>query len=474
MVTTQSRPQTINKPIKLTIIPPPNLQLPPTLLIHHVERPSQTSTSSAAGKHNDDKDTPHPVRCHPAFLRARKSLAEVNLKLPNPLLADRGMWLSLVVDEVEFDLAGDDVRVTLTDGTTHSWEFSRLDSVKPGEGDGQDERISLASLGLLADEGFVATLPLVPILTSTQPVSPAQEHLHQLTTELHKAFEDLPLSAMLNPDAPKISTESDYRTLVAHAADPNLELPDDWLPPPRRSCNHLDPDTRNEVVQSKPRPDPASPAKKPSPLSQSNSSMTDDEDSAEEDKLKFKGQLENTRRPRSVAQLDKLDQPTTGVDRPIPAQYDLFLMISLLSAIRKTVVDLFSLKILALIKTRIGAPTYSIWAADRAGTWCKRLARQKGAQVSRLVLQLLDDVDGDQFDRSDDSDDQFDEEASRMEVEDEGEWAGFGGFGGFFMTMDGKARAPSPTLSEKQERRRKKNPFSVMRDDYDLRIWCQK
>lgn len=475
MVIVKSQTDKKGDPLKLTIIPPLSIKLPPTLLSHSVERPSQTSTSSAAGIRSDARRGPHPVRCHPNFLKARKMLAEVGLSLPTPLMADRGVWLSQVVDEVEFDLAGEEVRVAMVDGVNFKWNFAELDKVPIEEVRAEDPEIDVGEMVGLAEEGFVATQPFLPC--STQPRSPSQDRLHQLIGNLRTAFEDLKLSLTLDPRAPQVSGDADYATLVNLAADPTFELPRAWRNPPSQPITEpgtlVDDKAEGDCKISGPiQPLPSRGIKEPSPLYQSSLPIEEGDDLADGDPDKYKGQLANKRgctTPIDSAPFDQSVVPTGHL--PDPNHY-LFATIGILSAIRKAALDLFSLKLIALLKAKIGSPTYPLWAAASAAKWCRRLARQKGAYVSRLVLQLLDDADGDQFDQSEESD-ELDDEVSRMEVEDEGEWAGFGGFGGFFMTMDGRRKADSPTEEERKERRRKRNVFYHMRDDYDLRMWCQ-
>lgn len=434
--------------LTLRIIPPSDHHLPPALLVHSLDRPSQQLQSSRAGVSNNSSDR-HQVRPPPAFAKSRKALANLKLDLPHTLLADRTIWWSLVVEQVEFDLVAEEVKVVLVDGSVERWELAEL-VPRTGLNTGNERGLMASELSLASSKReFVATQPFLP---PSRPDGTVCAQLTELTRELRGAYEDLSLSSTLDSQAPDISSDEDFELLSQLAADPSLPLPDAWDAKPDSQAIATVPDWL--ATSSDPPPCPAI-------LRDNSPGLTlpasEDDAPAASDELRFHDQLVYRKRPRSLAELHASE--STDSHDPL-RRHDFLSLIEIVSRTRHALLDLFALRLVPLLRERLGAASYPICAAASAARWCRRLARQKGAEVSRLVLRLLDDEEGDEFDGSDESDGS---EVGDSPIERaEADWLG------------AFADAPSSDSEERRERRRQRNVFHVMRDDFELRLWCQR
>ncbi|GJN89217.1 hypothetical protein Rhopal_002196-T1 [Rhodotorula paludigena] len=413
----------------LTLVPPLAYPVPPVLRSHEIPPP---------------RIPPNTVRTPTAYLRARKALARVGLALANPVAADRALWWQSVVKEVEWNLEEEVLLVTFTDGREERWDLS--DDGGDDE-DMVDELEDEASSGLPAAQAREAPDAQVPRPSSWAP-SVVLARLRHLCIELRSAYEDLGTAHARDSLAPEITSTSDWHLLMQLAAEPSRDVPFEWS----------DAQTLYEyAMQGVEDDEPTSPDESDEAASRRPSQSAEVGRSR-----KYCGQFRSRRRPRCTS--------TTAALADTISPYDYLSTIALLTEVRQYLADLFAQTVLPKLRD-LAPPTYTLWAAEGAIIWCRREAIKQGGQLAQLLVDLLDD-EGDQFDADSEPDilvageddmivdsDAFDKPFGAMVAsDDEG-----GAFGHVAQWRD----------EEKRQRRLESNVLSALRDDFELRCWCE-
>ncbi|GAA5835659.1 hypothetical protein JCM11251_002987 [Rhodosporidiobolus azoricus] len=401
--------------MRLTLRPSSSYLIPPTLQSHLVPLPTLPPPSKLK--------TPN------AFLKARRRLSELGLVLPHVLAADRSLWWQFAIREVEWDLEDEQVVVSFRDGSEERWDLGENDikSCELIEDSSEEVGGKIESGGGNVKDGRRS--PWTPSLVLAQ--------LRQLCVELRSAYEDV--GTAQDPLAPDFSGESDYLELMKLSADPKRCIPIEWSD--AQKLYEYVHDVNGELSGENEEEGP------PTRPSQSEAKGDD-----EEDPFRFTGQFVSRRRPR---QLDSSLRVEGGIATRI--RHDYLSLIHLLNQVRQYLADLFSLTVIPKLR-HILPPTYSLWAVDGAIVWTRRQAVESSADVAQLILDLLDD-DGDEL--SDfGSDDQL-----------EPDIAVFDGIANY--EPDDLLQARFSLNWHDQEKRRQDNPLFALKDDYQLRCWCE-
>ncbi|GAA5901529.1 hypothetical protein JCM6882_006305 [Rhodosporidiobolus microsporus] len=403
--------------MKLTLRPSPSYPVPPTLQTHEVSPPTLPP--------------PSELRTPNAFLKARRRLGELGLVLPHYLAADRALWWQFAVREVEWDLEDEEVGVRFRDGSEERWELGVDEGAKSSEmiEDSNDEAGNAVKSGGGNVLGPGRRSPWTPSLVLSR--------LRELSVELRSAFEDVGMAAAQDPLAPDLSSESDYRELMKLSADPSREVPKGWS----------DAQALYEYANGVGDDEAALQEKKRS----ARPSQALDELDEDDDPRRFVGQFESRKRPQRLPAATREDDRSST-----RAPHDYLSLVHLLTRIREYLADLFSLTILPKLR-EILPPTYSLWAVDGAIIWTRRQAIEASAEVAQLILGLVDD-DGDGTDGY-----------TSSEPEDINVFDGI-----VIHEPDDLLHGGRYTLGwHNDEKNRLDNPLHALKDDYQLRCWCE-
>lgn len=449
--------------MRLTLIPPPSYPIPDTLQTHILRPPT----------------LPKEVKTPGPYLRAKRTLGDVGLSLPSLLCADRTLWWSLAVEEVTWDLETEIVEVRFVDGTEERWDldpeavfrssgFVKDSDEKDSKMDLDDEAIErafqAATASITIDVKGKGKSPSPPPPAARRSASSIQSRLHSLCVQLRDGYEDLALGSI------PIADEHDYLHLLDMAADPSARTPPEWsnqslfqFHMKGSSDDEWDLGDMSDGSEDEPLVSPRKARGR-----SSSPELGEEKDDKEKKKAVFdkdidittspkkknhqKGQLKSRRRPASLAPV------ASSSNSPLPsARHDYLSFVSLLSTTRRTLLDLFSSSIIPSLKDRLDTPTYALWAVSNATRWCRREAILKGGEVVGDLLRLLHD-DGESFDMTDEE-----EEDELDGKSDEEEWALRRGF-----------PSSQESAGTRRERKLKRNPLYDLRDDYKLKLWCEK
>lgn len=449
--------------MRLTLTPPPSYPIPDTLQTHILRPPT----------------LPNRIKTPLPYLRVKRSLGDVGLSLPSLLCADRTLWWSLAVEEVTWDLETEMVEVRFVDGTEERWDLDPEAAFKSDDfvedSDDEDSKMDLDNEAI--EKAFRAAMtstikevkgkgksPSPPPAIARRSPPSVQSRLHSLCVQLRDAYEDLALGSV------PIADEHDYLQLLDMAADPSARIPPEWSNQSLLEF-HMKGSSDDECEMSD-MSDGSEDERLLSPRKARRRILSPELGEEKDDKAEkktvinrdfdistsirkkshHKGQLKSRRRPASLAPV------ASSSTSPLPpARHDYLSFVSLLSTARRTLLDLFSSAIIPSLKDRLDTPTYALWAVSNATRWCRQEAILKGGEVAGDLLRLLHD-DGESFDMTDEED-----EDELNEKSDEEEWALRRGF-----------PSSQESAGARRERRLKRNPLYELRDDYDLKMWCEK
>ena len=424
--------------MQLTLLPPSAYPVPQALHTHELRPP--TFRPRRASK------VPEP------WQRARRQLAGVDLRQPDPLAADASAWWQFAVRAVEWNLELDEVIVTLVDGSHETWDLSPqmhprsspmvIDSASEDAPDSPDFAFSSPP----------PTGTDLPRSSRWHPDA-VSARLRDFAIKLRSAYEDLGTAAVSDPAAPDISSENDFRLLMLLAAGPSRPVPYEWSDAQTMYEYAMVGVDGDERESSEPGTGQArswrDELRRPS-----QGRRLDVDDPAESDSLEYTGQFRSQR--RNTARSNRKD--------PTSRAYDYLSMIELLSQIRTYLCELFPATIIPVLRERL-PPTYTLWAADGAIVWCRREAIGKARDAADLITELLDD-DGDHFDCTSKT-------ASPVRsgrgytlthdiiVEDDD-----------FDMLSDSSGTDEWQAEERRQDRLVHNPLRLLRDDYELRRWC--
>jgi hypothetical protein len=440
----------------LTLLQPSeSLYLPQLLQTHHLSLPSSACYTAKATPSQDS-----PIRTPPPYLKLERLLRELGISLPSKLAGDRAVWWTVAVKEVQWDLGGGRVKVTFVDGTGEHWSLAD-DEV---ESDG-DEVMDESSVEVGVERWVEETLGEG---TKASEKGKGREvegtsvynRLLALCGELRDAYEDIGGAlGSLKGEGGRIDVDEELKLLLDLSADPSLPLPPAWSVPTTSTVSAIVPHARRHVCSST-----------PSVADDDDDSHRSDDESVASsvDPFEHSGTFTSRRRPTSFPPSHPLSHARLNAYDPISSSFellssnrqphDLLSFIALLSRTRSTLVDLFSSYIIPVLKDRL-PPTYGLWTTSNALASCRRIARLQSGDVASLILQLIQD-EGEEWDVSDDDEEEEEEE----EEDEEDELAG----------MSEAEDGWNHTRLEKKERRMERNVMFEMRDDWGLRMWCEK
>ncbi|GAA5857544.1 hypothetical protein JCM8547_009331 [Rhodosporidiobolus lusitaniae] len=449
----------------LSLVPSTSYPIPIVLQSHEI-RPPKLPTNQGAFR----QQTKTPG----VYLKTRRTLSNLGLALPDLLAADRALWWQFAVVEVQWDLEDEEVAVTLFDGTEERWELGLDSGVKSTE-------IVTNSLddGALSEEaveqaaargkrkGRMKTGKDGPERRKRWAPSTVLAELHRLSVELRSAYEDLGMS----DSSVDISSESDFEELMKLAADPKRKVPFEWS-----SAKTLYEYAMEGVDSSE---EEAEAKRKGGP---SQVGGAGGEEESADDPYQFSGQFKSRRRPRCLSEDSApSDEPRTcSSSSSFPPRHDYLSLVHLLTRVREYLCDLFSATIIPHLRD-ILPPTYALGVVDSATVWTRRQAIEQSAQAAQLILELLDD-EGDDSDAVDDQHEPdiavFDSDSSSLD-------GGIAEYGGLVMHDSGSSfflhgvgdeddRYSPWLLEEKRQKRLSDNPLASLKDDFQLRCWCER
>lgn len=424
--------------MQLTLVPPSAYPVPQALHTHELRPP--TFRPRRASK------VPEP------WQRARRALASVDLRQPDPLAADASAWWQFAVQAVEWNLELDEVIVTLVDGSHETWDLSPQMHPRSSpmviDSDSEDAPGS-PDLTLSSPPPTGTDLPR----SSRWHPDAVSARLRDFAIKLRSAYEDLGTAAVSDPAAPDISSENDFRLLMLLAADPSRPVPYEWSDAQTMyeyAMMGVDEDERESsgpgTGQARSWRDEL---RRPS-----QGRRLDVDDPAESDSLEYTGQFRSRR--RNTAKNTRKD--------PGSRAYDYLSVIELLSQIRTYLCELFPATIIPVLRERL-PPTYTLWAADGAIVWCRREAIGKARDAADSITELLDD-DGDHFDCTSKTASPVRSGRSYtlthdiiVETDD-------------FDMLSDSSGTDEWQAEERRQDRLVHNPLRLLRDDYELRRWC--
>ncbi|KAK4700459.1 hypothetical protein P7C70_g5788, partial [Phenoliferia sp. Uapishka_3] len=377
----------------------------------------------------------------PSYRYRQQRLSKLGISTHTPLAHDKAAWWSSVVQEVTWDIDGDQLTVDLIDGSKETWTF--------------DER---GLVGISAE--FVDDMDMEDQLASSQPTggvaaassgAESYERLHHLSVELRSAYEDVgtPSPDLVVAGSPDellyASSDYDFTELALLAADPSLKFPWEWSGMSSKS----------EWFEAEPASD--SESEPVAPLRRSKrrkSGLRLPKPSSSE----IKGQLVDRRRPTAADMNLSPDCPSFSTQSS-HRRHDFLSLVALLTETRQTLLHLFTHSILPALKDRL-PPTYSIWAATSVEKWFLRSAVRKAADVARIFDMLRSDS-GETFDITDEESESEDLPRDLdVFADDEDDFDDF----------LGNLPSQSSTRDRTGERLRR-NILYDMLDDFSLRNW---
>ncbi|GAA5984365.1 hypothetical protein JCM11641_006196 [Rhodosporidiobolus odoratus] len=445
--------------MRLTLRPPASYPIPPILQSHDLPSPSLKPPATS-------------LKTPTAYLNTKRLLAKVGLSLPYYLTADKALWWQFAVREVIWDLADEEVVVIFADGSKERWELAAEEDVKSAEMLGDTTAEDESSEGQGIGEGRSRKPP-----SGTAKVDPGHRRpwesstvlarLLELSVELRSAYEDLGTATAQDPLAPDIAAESDWRELMLLAADPNRKIPFEWSDAKtlyEYAMEGVEEEDEDRTGPSQSTENPPSTAyRQPDPQA-------------------HHGQFRSRRRPRRLSRHGLPSKPADCSTRPSsPSPHDYLSLVNLLSRVRSYLADAFAQCIVCKLHDSL-PPTYLLWAVDGAISYCKREAVKGSAEVAQMVLDLLED-DGEEQEASDTDRDLL--EPDILVVESDSSSMDFdldGGDGGSShgviihesgYARDGEGRWSVWRDEEKRQKRLHDNPLASLKDDYQLRCWCE-
>lgn len=467
----------------LTLVPPTSYPIPLPLQTHTLTPPFRVSSF----KHRDPA----------AYTRARKALNDLGLSLPSSYCADRALWWSLAVEEVTWDLDAEMVEVRFSDGSEERWEMSHDFGADDDEGRGREEPKSAEFVEESQDEEEVTPMEVEdddnarrqrsaapPPAAPPRPRPPSRAsvlhaRLLDLSKQLRSGYEDLSMGSVNPSSGFEVNSDANLENLVDLAANPSIDLPSEWRADGFESAEEeqesvTDEEKDDEEVAEQLRlrrkaisPELVAPSPSPSPPTGSRTATATPARTIVTRSVaardKYTGKFPLQRRARSLAELYRDNDVTPP---PFSPTIDLYSFVHLLEQTRTTLIDGYSSLIIPTLRTRLNAPTYSIWAVRGAIGWCRREATRRAAQAAKHILSLLDD-DGETFDVTDDEQDDGSSEVEDSELEDESEWGS--------TTIRGKGEKSEQRLERNRERRWEKNVLWWDSGfDAGLRTWCER
>ncbi|POY74875.1 hypothetical protein BMF94_2148 [Rhodotorula taiwanensis] len=437
--------------MQLTLVPPDAYPIPPAFHAHELKPPSFRPRKS--------------VKSPELWTRTRQQLAEVGIRVPDPLAGDLAAWWSYAVSAVEWNLELEEVIVTLADGTRERWDLQPSDRVRSTSviEDSEMEDVDGPTEPMMASSSPLESDPTADRPSSSRWHADAvSARLRSFALQLRSAYEDLGTATVSDPVAPDISTETDYRLLMLLAAEPSRQIPFEWSDAQimyEYAMMGVDGNTE-EGPEAETTREGRMPAWRRELRRPSQGRRRDADDPDDFDPAKFTGQFRSKRRPAGR-------KDSNG--RPIEA-YTYLAVIDLLTQIRSYLCDLFAATVIPQLRDRL-PPSYTLWATDSAIVWVRREAIKRARDAADLIVELLDD-DGDRFDSSEcssscrsspmqiDADDRshpFDIIVDMDEAEG---------------MLDGSQGMDEWQAEEHRQQRLADNPLRLLRDDYELRKWC--
>lgn len=425
--------------MKLTLTPPDAYPVPPAFHSHELQSPSF-----------------RPRRANKvpeAWQRTRRTLAGVDLRLPDPLAADASAWWLFAVQEVEWNLGRDEVNVTFVSGDQETWDLSpqRFPRSSPMVINSDLEDV-IGSPDCAASSPVAGTDDRPS--TSRWHPSAVWARLRDFAVELRSAYEDLGTAAVSDPSAPDVSSESDFRLLMLLAAEPSRQIPFEWS-----EAQTMYEYAMMGIDEVDAEPTDEGPASGEGTCSWRNElrrpsqgRRLDTVDAADSDPNRYTGQFRSRRRKAS----------SLGQQGCAARSYDYLSVIELLSRIRTYLCELFPATIVPVLRERV-PPTYTLWSADRAIVWCRREAIRRARDAADLMVELLDDG-GEGFDWTSKSAplarSNQDAVGHDIPVEE-------------LFDLLGESTEPDEWHAEEERQERlADNPLRLLRDDYELRRWC--
>ncbi|GAA6015108.1 hypothetical protein JCM11491_001666 [Sporobolomyces phaffii] len=379
------------------------------------------------------------------YTKAKQSLNDLGLYVPSYLTADTALWWQFAIEHVEWNLETREVVVTLTDETEERWSLSqsRSSTILVDQEDEEDE------VGEAGKEAAQAQSPPSTFKSRWSPDA-VLARLLSLSIELRSAYEDITTSAYVDPSAPRLATDQDFHVLMSLAADPSLEIPLEWTRNQTPDSYFMD----EELIDTGYDTD-------------GDSGGTAEGDSGVEPR---QGQFKSRRRPLRIDNSHEV-APSPSIPAFRRRSHDYLSLIDLLSQIRIYLLELLPATIYPRLKELL-SPTYALWMADSAISWCRRHAIEQGCEVGIIILELLEDepeaiLDGgnlasvyeDSQDSSEEIDSEQGEESWGIEIRD----------GARF--RDEKDSQWDAYV--RMDKKRSDNPLDSMRDDFQLRCWAE-
>ncbi|GAA6050202.1 hypothetical protein JCM3770_000451 [Rhodotorula araucariae] len=424
----------------LNLVPPLSLPIPPAFQSYVVPVPHLPP--------------PDELRRPDAYTKARKALAEVGLSAPNLLAFDRALWWQLVLRSVTWNLEDEVVVVTFVDGSEERWDLG-INSDERSEDLVDDSLDSTSTSGSVREAGAgEAAATETSRHAAPWASSSVLARLRELCNDLRSAYEDVGMAHVHDPFAPEITTASDWAMLQRLSADPKLPVPFEWSD--AQTLYEYGMDGIDTEVASPAAPeegDASAPIGRPSQME-----LADDEC----DPDKYRGEF----KPRYRARRTKASFAFPGSHQP----HDYLSTIHLLSRVRAYLADLVARTVVRRLRELLPA-NYSLWAATGAIAWCRRDAVRRGGDVAQLLIELLDD-DGETFDADSASAD------SQQDILVGGENdVRFDDPFAIVMpdSVDGGlyGQLAEWRAEEKRQQRLAENVLVDMRDDFELRCWCE-
>ncbi|GAA5880424.1 hypothetical protein JCM1840_007691 [Sporobolomyces johnsonii] len=442
--------------MKLNLIPPRSYPIPPVLHSHDLPSPSIPPART--------------LRIPLAYVKAKRTLNDLGLKLPSHLAADRALWWQFAVSEVTWDLDEEELVVAFSDGSEERWELDGGDGARLDEtvGDDSDETRDELSADEEGDWRGAKRARSTPSQAGerTRPSAPASvlAHLNELCVELRSAYEDLGTSASLHPDAPTIESEADFAILMQLAADPSRNIPFEWSSARTLLEYHMQNSNDRDEEE-----DEDAGAISLSVSARGPSQSAKEAEGAAVDDQPRHGQFKSRQRPRRLPSSESSLAPAASSLHP---PHDYLSLVHLLTRVRQYLADLFASTVLPTLR-EILPPTYTLWAVDGAISWCRRQAIRKSAEAAERLLELLDDDgDVDFFGNVSDSDlsvADTSEDSMDLDLDEESLWG---------IVIQERSDRHSRRNDDwnafaLQEKRQSDNPLASMRDDFALRCWCE-
>lgn len=414
--------------MKLVLKPPASHLVPSTFHSHAIPPPHLP-----AARH---------LKVPASFIKAKRQLNQLGLAVPNVLSADRALWWQYVIETVEWDLERERVVIDLADGTRESWPLNDIGN-DPGETvpAPDDDRLE-------RDIDHIDRRVPTPSSSSSfeprwSPTSVSRQ-LCALSIELRSAYEDLTMISILGGTAPRFDQEQDFALLLRLSAEPSAEVPLTW-DPSHSVVAHVagihGSDENGVSIERDVGTEGTAPEAQP-----------------------LRGRFESRRRPTRLSRAPD-DERRSGAS----LHHDYLSLVALLSRIRTYLADLLPATIYPRLKPRIG-PSFALWHANSAASWCRRRAIETGGQVGLMILDLLDDAPEGLVEFATSPEPDLKADASRpgssdivirSEVEEEGTWG----------IQVGGDRVWQEFFETGEKHR--DNPLETMRDDFELRCWAE-